>query len=412
MIKFFTQNKINFKQVLMLFGSNVLLILIGFGIKNIQTNELGEINYGEYTFFITFISFIALFFRFGFFISIQNLLAQNYNVEKSKNYLGAGFVITLIIGICLSLVLWIFSYFINDIFNTSIGNTLRMFAPLTIIFPFQFLFNSYSVGTNKINVNVWYSLLPKTLFLLALIICFSYNKINLQSVVLLNLSATAIIILYYFFKLKPSFVDFRKYLGIIWKKNKKFGFQYYKGAISNQTTYKLDGLLLSAFHSTTLLGYYSLALLVTSPMLFLSKSLSKSMYKKFADYKVIPKEIFIFNTVWLIGCMVFFYFFSEFLVRILFGENFIIVAEYTFYLTFVLFFHGLSGPYSFLTAKSKGKEMKKIAYLEAVFNIVGNLILIPIYGIKGAILASLFAKMANYFYSRYFYKKYLNTVVK
>ncbi len=401
--------KINIKQVLMLFGSNILLIIIGFGIKKIQTQELGEINYGEYAFFIAFINFIVLFFRFGFFVSIQNLLALNNNPIREKKILGLGFIIALINGFVFSLFLWLSSFFINDIFHTSAGDLLRSFAPLTIIFPFQFLFNAYGSGTNKIKLNAWYNILPKFLFIFFLLFCLLFKSIDLKNVILLNLISTLIIITFYFFKLKPIFSSLKKYWNIIWIKNKKYGFHYYKGAITNQTTYKLDGLFLSAFFNTSLLGFYSLALLITSPMLSLSDSISKSMFKKYAGLQKIPKEVFVINTIWLLGCMLFFYLFSEFLVQLLFGTDFIEVAEYTFYLTFVLFFHGLSKPFAFLAAKSKGKELKKVSYLEAFFNITGNIILIPIYGIKGAILASLLAKIANFIYIRYFYKQYLKS---
>lgn len=409
MKKYFFSNKINIKQVLMLFASSLLLIILGFGIKKIQTNELGEVIYGEYAFFITLVSFLVLFFRFGFFVSIRNLLAQNENPYRARKLLGLGFIIALLNGIALCLLLIGLSFFVNDLFNTSIGEILLQLAPLTIIFPFQFIISAYSIGTNKVKIKVWNNILPKILYLTLLLIWMINYKIGLKNAILLNLIATLLIIIFYLIKLRPIFFGLRKYWGMVLLKNKKYGFHYYKGAISNQTTYKLDGLFLSAFHNTTLLGFYSLALLITSPMLMLSQSISQAMFKKYANTSKIPKEVFILNTIWLVACMIFFYFFSEFLVNMLFGNNFIEVSTYTFYITFVLFFHGLSTPYSFLAAKSKGKEIKNIAYLEAGFNIVGNLTLIPLYGIEGAIIASFLAKIANFLFSRYYYKKYLNS---
>ena len=74
------------QQVAILFASNILLIVVGFGIKKIQTQELGDISFGEYAFFISLITFLSLFFRFGFFVSLRNLLAQNYNPVREKNY--------------------------------------------------------------------------------------------------------------------------------------------------------------------------------------------------------------------------------------------------------------------------------------------------------------------------------------
>ena len=67
----------------------------------------------------------------------------------------------------------------------------------------------------------------------------------------------------------------------------------------------------------------------------------------------------------------------------------------------------LSSPYSFLSAKSKGKEIRNIAFAEAIINISGNIILIPIYGVMGAIVASIIARFVHYAGSKYYYHKFL-----
>jgi O-antigen/teichoic acid export membrane protein len=114
------------RQVAILFASNILLIGIGFGIKKIQTQQLGEINYGEYAFFISLVTFLSLFFRFGFFVSLQNLLAQNHNEIRKKKLLAIGFTMALINGIALSVIVWLLSHFVNDIFKTNIeGRKIR-----------------------------------------------------------------------------------------------------------------------------------------------------------------------------------------------------------------------------------------------------------------------------------------------
>ncbi|MBL4624063.1 MAG: polysaccharide biosynthesis C-terminal domain-containing protein, partial [Flavobacteriales bacterium] len=71
------------------------------------------------------------------------------------------------------------------------------------------------------------------------------------------------------------------------------------------------------------------------------------------------------------------------------------------------FFQGLSSPYSFLSAKSKGKEIRNIAFAEALINVAGNLILIPLYGVIGAIVASIIARFVHYAGSRYYYHQFL-----
>jgi O-antigen/teichoic acid export membrane protein len=390
---------------ILMFTSNIILIIIGFGIKKIQTLKLGDINYGEYAFFISLITFVSLFFRFGFFVSLQNLLSQNYNEVREKKFLSIGYIIALINGFALSICVWILSFIVNDIFNTNIGSIIQLFAPLTIIYPFHYLFTSYGTGTNKLKIIALYILLPKVIYITLLLLFL--KSLNLNLIILLNLISTFSIIIYFYFKTKPDFSNIKKYWNLLWIKNNKYGFHYYKGAIANQTTYKLDELFISYFLNTKLLGFYSLSLLITSPMILMSQSINQSMFKQYSSLKKIPANVFIYNTLWLLFCVIFLYFFSDIIVNILFGEEFISVGKYAFYISFALLFQGLSAPYSFLAAKSKGKEIRNVAWSEAIINITGNLILIPLFGIIGAILTSILAKIINFILFRFYYKKYL-----
>ncbi len=397
-----------FQQVAILFASNIFLIIIGFGIKKIQTHQLGDISYGEYAFFISLVTFLSLFFRFGFFVSLRNLLAQNHNIIREKKLLAIGFIIATINGIGLCIVVWFLSFFVNELFQTNMGYTMQIFAPLTIVYPFYYLVNSYGVGTNNVKIIAIYNNLPKLLFLLSLMIFFKNLTINV--IIFFNLISTFIIIFYFLIKLKPNFSSTKKYWKLLWLKNQKYGFHYYTGAIANQTTYKLDELFIAYFKNTTLLGFYSLALLVASPMILMSQALNQSMYKQYSHLKRIPKKIFLYNTLWLLGCMLFLYLFGDYIVVFLFGIEFKSVSSYVFYISFAFFFQGMSSPYTFLAAKSKGKEIRNVAWAEAIANISGNIILIPILGVEGAILTSVISKIINYSYFKYYYRKYLKAL--
>ena len=54
-----------------------------------------------------------------------------------------------------------------------------------------------------------------------------------------------------------------------------------------------------------------------------------------------------------------------------------------------------------------GHVIRNIAWAEAVVNIAGNLILIPMHGIMGAIIASFLAKSLNLLMFIYYYRRYL-----
>ena len=62
-------------------------------------------------------------------------------------------------------------------------------------------------------------------------------------------------------------------------------------------------------------------------------------------------------------------------------------------------------PFSFLAVKSKGKELRNVAYVEAIVNVVGNVILVPIYSVEGAIYASILSRFTHFVGLWYYYNK-------
>jgi O-antigen/teichoic acid export membrane protein len=70
------------KQTGILFGSQIAVLLFGVLIKILQTRSLSPEEYGTYAFFGSLISFLVIFYRFGFFTSIKVLLANTIEVEN------------------------------------------------------------------------------------------------------------------------------------------------------------------------------------------------------------------------------------------------------------------------------------------------------------------------------------------
>lgn len=317
-------------------------------------------------------------------------------------------LITLIIGILFSLFIWFFSFKINELLNTQIGPTLRVIAPLCIVLPFQFFISAVSTGTNKIKIEAIFNIIPKIIFLIALIVFIAQYELSVLMCIVLNLISSLAVILIVLIGLKPRFNELKKHLKLVLSKNKKYGIHYYAGSVFNQTTYRLDEIFISGFINTVQLGYYSLANLVCSPMIMMSQSLSRSMFKRYANSDRIPKQVFSYNTAWLFLCVIGLFAISKIFVGIIFENyDFSSVLKYIFPLSFAFFFQGLCAPYVFLAAKSMGKEIRNVAWMEAIINIAGNLILIPIYGVLGAIYASILAKLVHFLALKFYYYKYL-----
>ena len=395
------------KQTIILFGSQIAMVVIGFGIKTLQTNYLGAELYGLYAFFGSFTAFTALFFRFGFFSSLQVLLAENKNYIKEQELFGLGFIINLVIGFLYGVFIWAFSFFIDDIFTTQIGNTLRLVAPLTIIIPTRSLISAMTIGSNRVHILPIFDNVSKILFLIALGIFAFGDSLTVYNTIVFNLLTLLLSLGIVYRQFQPSFNNIKQNFSALWEKTKKFGFNFYIGSTANQSTFKLDELTISYFIGTTVNGFYSLANVIASPMVMGSQALSNSLFKGFSHQTKIPNKVFIYNTIWLIISMLGLYLLADWVVSLLFGEDFKDVSTYAIGLSVAFFFQGLYQPFNFLSAKSQGKAVRNVAITEAIINLAGNIILIPILGIAGAIYTSILAKFIHFIGKIYYYKKYL-----
>ena len=388
-----------------LFSSQVLVLIIGLGIKTIQVRALTTYEYGMLALFGTITSFIVLFFHYASFSSLKVLLANNEDKKKEKEYFGLGIIIACILGVLFSFSLFGISFFVDDFLDVEVGEILRLLSPFCFILPFQFFISEITIGANKLKRLASFHLFSRLLFIVSLFVLFRGDLLNVELIIILNLLSWLVSTIVVLFGLTPSFSNLKENLNTIKEKNKSFGISYYYGAIVNQSTFKLDELFITYFVNITQLGFYTLASIICSPMTFLSRAFVNSIFKKLALKDRIPIRVFVYNTLWLSFCVLILYLGSDFIVSRLFGEEYMQVSVYILPLSIAFLFQGMYAPFSFLTVKSKGRELRNVAYLEAFVNIVGNIILVPILLVEGAIYASILARFTHFVGLWYYYNK-------
>jgi O-antigen/teichoic acid export membrane protein len=282
-------------------------------------------------------------------------------------------------------------------------------APFCFILPFQFFISEISIGTNKLKQLAIFHLFSRLLFIASLLVFFREDLLNVKLIIILNLLAWLISTIVILIGYKPSFSKITKNFEKVKEKNKSFGFPYYFGAIVNQSTYKLDELFITYFINITQLGFYTLASIICSPMTFLSRAFVNSIFKKMALKDGIPFRVFVYNALWLCFCVLFLYCFSDLIVNTLFGKEYMQVSGYILLLSIAFLLQGMYAPFSFLVAKSKGKELRNVAYSEAIVNVIGNIILVPIYLVEGAIYASILSRFTHFVGLWYYYNKMMKS---
>ncbi len=395
------------KQTGILYGSQILAMAFGFIVIPILTRILGPEKYGILVFILTVISFMALFFEFGFFSTGARLLAVSKDKRKDQDLIGALTIITIVISLSFFLVLYVFSFFIDSIFHTSTGNILRLISILAAILPFQYMFQQICQGANEIKKMAAANIIPKLWYLFGLLAVISFFKLDIFLVLVLDLTGIIFTVCLVIYSLKPKFNNLRENFRLIWKETKEYGIHVYSGRIVDVSTYQLDKIFISYFVNTLWVGFYNLAVILTTPMVLLSQAFSMSLFKGFADRNRIPRKVIFFNFLWLITCVIGLISLSRFIIVILFSNEYLLAVPLILPLALAGFFQGMYQPYNmFLKAHRKGEWLKKMSFVMGGVNFLGNIILIPLWGAIGAAIASIMGTFIYFLLCIFYYQKY------
>jgi O-antigen/teichoic acid export membrane protein len=396
------------KQTSILYGSQIIVLFFGIFIGVINTRFLGPIDYGILAFVLAILSFVSLFFEFGFFSAGARLLALANNEKEEKSIIGGLLVITIGIALSFSLFIFLLSFFVDSIFKTEIGGILRIISILVSIYPFQYMLQQVCQGANRIAKMSAYNIMPTIWYLVGALIIITFFKLTVFLSLLLTLSGVIFATVFVISSLKPNFYDLKENIALIWKETKEYGFHVYLGRVAGMATFDLDIMLIPYFVNTTSVGFYSLAMTLTTPMVLLPGSLATSLFKDFAQRDRIPKKVIYFNFLFLLSCVIALILLGDYIVTLLFSEKFLPVVPLILPLAVANLFRGMIQPYNkFLGAKGEGEALRNTAFILTGSNLVGNFTLIPFYGALGAAYASLFALFINYFGHIYYYHKCL-----
>jgi O-antigen/teichoic acid export membrane protein len=400
-------NSKEFRLTALLFASQIIFLMVGFANKSIQTKEFGPEIYGHYAFFISVLMFTSLFFHMGFFTSTQVLIAENQDKQKEREFIGAGFLYFLLVGLIYSIFVYATAELIDKIYDLSFSDLFKKLSFLAPLFIFRFYINAVSTGSGKVLGISLFELSGRAIFLISMVSLIFLDKFTLSVVLTLNLLSLlfgASIVLAFF---KPSFSNLKIRSGEIWAKNKSHGFHLFIGGVLQQSTYKLDEMMIPYFVGSTGLGFYTLAGLLCAPIPMLSQSASRSLFRKMAHGEKITDTLFRFNFLWLIFSSLGLVLAVHWIVPILFGPGYEQVAGITSILIIAYILQGLFQPFSFLNAKSQGKKVRNAQVYGTIVNVIGNFAFIPIWGITGAIIASIFSRATTLGLFYFYYKKYL-----
>ena len=400
------ENK-KYRQVGVLYGSMALGLMAGIGVSVINTRLLGPQQYGDLKFLQNLFTFSVTFLTFGLFVSGSRILAQNKYVSIKREIIGSLFILAAIVSVLLSILLFWFSFFENEIFDNELGSIIRVFSPLLFIYPFRLCMENIMQGDNRIYELSAFRLAPQILYAIVAIAFNFLVPLSLTSAMAIQFIVFGLVIIVMIVRLKPWRANIRENIKLILSENRGYGFQVYLGAIAGVATAQLGGLSVGYFINNTNVGFYSLALTIAMPLVMIPNAVGTTLFKDFANSASISRKAVIATAILSVIALMIFLLVIEELVIFLYSEDFIEVVPLAYVIAVGSIFHGFGDFVNrFLGAHGRGVYLRNGAIATGMANVFGYLVLVKVLGVSGAAMTKLVSGVIYFAAMFFYYQKY------
>lgn len=394
------------KQVISLYISSLAGVFLGMLNSVINTHALDPISYGDVRYVQNIISFISSLLLLGFFVSGSRLLALSQDSEYNRKIRGSMLVILAITIIILSIVM-MFVWLLNN--NNNISTLLLVSIPLCSNVLLLNYINTTSQGDNHIGRISLARTLPSVLYCVSAFFIYKYlGATPVRMLVIFN-GINIVVLLIIIFSTKPSFANLNRSFKQLFEENKKYGLNVYIGSISAVSTTYIAGITLGVFCDNNAdVGFYTLALTLTTPLALLPSIIGTTYFKKFAVQKRIDKNVFLSSVIITFLTLLAFMVLIEFVVQLLYDKNYSSVSTYSIFLAIGTCLHGLGDMFNrFLGAHGQGKSLRNSSFISGGVLVFGSFVFVWLWGIYGAVITKILSSCTYFIAMLFYYRRFV-----
>jgi O-antigen/teichoic acid export membrane protein len=390
-----------YKELKILFSAKILSLLIAILSQILLTWKLGTADFGSYAFCYIFFSLLSIFFVNGYSFAITYFLSSRYIT------LSESFIYVFIFGSVSSL----FAIFIGFLLLKNQINFFYKFGYSELyisllIIPFIFLSNTFAQLFSSIqNFKLYrYLILIQSLLQFLFLILFVFIfKMGVKGALLSLIFASLFVICVEIFQFKKEytfkFVVIKKKIVL---KILKYYLSYYLGYVSNSVNHYLGTFMVSLFLNKESVGIYSLANQLISRSIIIPDTIYTMIFPKVSLSKNGNAKLIAQTSRYLVLISFFFmvliYFLSEPFINLFFSSEFsgaIILIKILTIGFFVRFISKIFVPYYL------GVNLPSVPAIISFFGLLVNffaiILLIPEYGLIGAVIASVLGYVLSSF---------------
>lgn len=379
------------------FFSSLMAVLIAFPINVLLGRYLGASDLGLYKMVNTIFSTLILFITFGIPASVIKYLAEFSGDSKKQQEVVSSCVITSLV---LGIISFLFTYLTSDLFASFFGmpQLSVLLKMLSFAYPFYILTSmllSVLNGFREMTKNAWSTIVQSlSLFIITFLLLFTYGIEGAVLAIVISSICTSIFMMLTYRLPRISWVNYFQ----LTKKMISFGsITLFSNAV-NLINYQADVLLIGYFLSSRELGVYSVSVMFAKIIWILPDSIQKITFPLISEFyakkmddpiKIVVDRCMKYSSIFLVLSSMFFVFFGKQIITLIFGAEFEqAYMPLNILLVGTVLFGITKSVGSIFASVGKLNLVYRIPLVSAIINVILNLILIPIYGINGAAIAT------------------------
>ena len=395
------------RQVIILYIATLGGTLLGVLSSIVNTRFLDASDYGDVRYVQNIINLIASLLLFGYFLSGSRLLALSDNENYSKRIRGSMVIILSFCSILLMLSC-VLCYFIHLNEKPLVASLFLLSLPVCFYPLLTNYINTIAQGDNHIGRLSLSRFLPSLLYVP--IAFFVYNNWGASSSIMIILQWGCYSAILFFIILSTPFsLNNLKHVFIkLNHENREYGLQLYWGSLVMVATNYLAGVTLGWFSSdNTEVGFYTLAMTVTTPLTMLPATIGTTYFKEFARQPKIPYKVMKYTIVITIISCVCFILLIKPLVTYLYSDRYSVVGTYASYLAIGFSIHGIGDMINrYLGSHGQGKSIRNSSFANGILKIFGFTVLVYFFSTPGALLtnilcSTIYCSVLIYYYAKF-----------
>ena len=394
------------KQIVVLYASTLLGVLLGVLSSIVNTRFMDPADYGDVRYVQNIINFIAVFLIFGYFLSGARLMALSSDAVYDRRMKGMMVIILAATAAILALCMPCCYFLHAD--KPQVAVLFLVSIPVCAYPLLLSYIDQTTQGDNQMGRLSLARLLPYLAYVPLAYAVYSLFGATSQRMILLQWGVYCLVYIGIIVSTRPLFTK----LGPIWKslqkENREYGIQLYLGSLVMVATNYLAGISLGHFNAdNTEVGFYTLALTVTSPLTALPSIVGTTYFKKFASLPYIPAKVIGFTIAMTAASCVLFILLIHPIVTFLYTDQYAAVGTYASFLSVGFCIHGLGDMFNrYLCSHGQGVPVRNASIANGVFKILGYTVLVALFNTNGAIATTVICDTIYFVCLIYYYARF------